>query len=84
MTTIRDKRGWLSKLRGLLNRGPATTAEQMQQLHDQLEARLNRDPELRFRHSHRDMSAEGRAALEKGASPKFQAHIARLIGGGGG
>lgn len=84
MTTIRDRRGWLSKLRGLLNRGPATTAEQMERLKADLDELLDRDPEQRFRHSQGAMSPEGRAALEKGASPTFRAHIARMLGGGDG
>lgn len=84
MTTIRDRRGWLSKLRGLLNRGPATTAERMDRVKAELDALLDRDPEARVRHAQGAVSPEGKAALEQGASPKFQAHIARLIGGGDG
>jgi hypothetical protein len=91
MTVIRDRRGWLSKLRGVFSRGPATTAERMArvkaELDEQLALRQAQDegePEQRFRHSQGAVSPEGKAALEKGRSPAFQRHIARLIGGGDG
>lgn len=84
MTTIRDRRGWLSTLRGLFNRGPATTAERMARVKAELDHLLDRDPEARVRHAQGAMSPEGKAALEKSVSPKFQAHIARLLGGGDG
>ena len=89
MTTIRDRRGWLSKLRGTRNRGSATTEEQMVQLGAELEELLAgdivADEEQRFRVAEGAcVSEEGQAALARGRTSPILKHVARLIGGGDG
>lgn len=81
MTTIIDRRGWLSKLRGLVWRGPASTEERMERLRQELEELLARDPEQRLRHAEGAASAEGREALNRGLPEKERARLAKLLGG---
>lgn len=80
MTTITDKRGWLSKLRGLVWRGPASTEERMERVRQDLEELLARDPEQRLRHAQGAASPEGRAALSRGLPEKERTRLAKLLG----
>lgn len=80
MTTIIDRRGWLSKLRGIFNRGPASIDERMERVRQDLEELLARDPEQRLRHAEGAASPEGREALNRGLPEKERARLAMLIG----